>query len=196
MRKHVAAISAALLVAGCQGSHGAGAATTGADRSISGSSVVENAVATHIELRDYGMFEPTLTASRASSANALAKPTDYRDAVFGYFDDPDIVSQYTAKERARMLIDRNAFHAWADLDHNGVPESYRTGYFRQREGQVGLFLVAFERGKQLALWTETGPSRDVLWISTRNGFSLWHCNCPETGSVSLAHGRLSVRWDA
>jgi hypothetical protein len=124
----------------------------------------------------------------------LARPPAYRQAVFGFFDDPDITKQFTAKERAQMSIDGNAFHTRTDLDHDGAVETYRTGYFRTPAGTTGLFLVVFERGKQIGLWTETGAARDILWLSLRDGLSLWHCNCPEMGIVSLDRKRLRVRW--
>lgn len=159
-------------------------------------SVADNMASAGSDLRDYGMVEPTLRPSPASPANRLNKPPAYRKALFGYFDDPDVLSQFTAKERAQMPIDGNAFHADADLDHDGAPETYRTGYFQRPDGTTGLFLVAFERGTQIGLWTDADAAWDILWISTRDGLTLFHCNCPDTGTVSLKHKRLRVKWES
>jgi hypothetical protein len=155
---------------------------------------MDNVTAAGSEQRDYGLFEPSLRPSLASAANRLAKPPALNRALFGYFDDADMLGQFTAKERAQMRVDGNAFHAEVDLDRDGAVEVYRTGYFQMPDKAIGLFLAAFERGRQIGFWAETNPVRDILWISTRNGLSLFHCNCPEQGKVSLNRKRLRVNW--
>lgn len=152
----------------------------------------DNMASAEYKRRDYTMFEPTLQPSLASPANLLTKPAAYRAAIFGYFDDPDIQRQFTPKERAQMPVNGNAFHASADLDYDGAVETYRTGYYAMPDGAIGVFLVAFEHGKQIGLWTEPDPGRDILWIWTRDGLSLSHCNCPETGTISLKRKQLRV----
>ena len=193
----------ALLVSGCSaGRDPSPASNVASDQAQNttamdaGAAIADNVASAGSDFRDYGMFEPTLHPFLASAANKLTKPLAYRKALFGYFDDPDMLGQFTAKERAQMPIDGNAFHADADLDHDGAAETYRTGYFQNPDGTTGLFLVVFERGRQIDLWAEPDAAWDILWISTRNSLSLFHCNCPEDGAVSLKHKRLRVKWQS
>lgn len=196
MRHYLEMFGICLLLVGCHGHDEGGHSTVGHDQPALGTDVIDNMLGADLNAgpRDYGQFEPTLKPSHASSANSLSKPAAYRRAIFGYFDDADVISQLSAKELARMRIDGNAFHAQADLDRDGAMETYRTGYFRMPDGATGLFLVGFERHRQIGLWVEPDPLWSILWISVRDGVSLWHCNCPETGRVSLVQGRLSVKW--
>lgn len=187
---------ATLLLSACSARRDPSPAANVTNEQVQGIAAADNVTDAGPDLRDYGMFEPTLHPSPASAANRLTKPPAYRKALFGYFDDPDVLSQFTAKERAQMPVDGNAFHADADLDHDGAPETYRTGYFQKRDGTIGLFLVAFERGRQMDIWTDADAAWDILWISTRDGLTLFHCNCPESGKVSLKRKRLRIRWES
>ena len=199
MSNPVLTICVALLLAGCGSDNGDGSSKAAgrskpAPLANDAETIMDNVASAGPGLRDYGMLEPTLHPSPASAANELTKPLAYRKALFGYFDDADVLSQFTAKERAQMSLDGNAFHAGADLDRDGAAETYRTGYFQTADGAIGLFLAVFERGKQVDLWTQDNVDQNVLWISTRDGLTLFHCNCPETGTVEFSHKRLRVKW--
>lgn len=193
-------IAMVLLLAACQARETSGASMAIQDRRAAdsrtdqGIDAINNILSAGDEPQNYGTFEPTLRPSLASAANTLQKPPAYRKAIFGYFDDPDILRQFTAKQRAAMRVDGNGFDAKADLDGDGAIESYRTGYFQMPDGKIGLFLAAFEQGKQVGLWTENDALWNILWISTRGGLTLFHCNCPEAGTVSFNGKRLRVNW--
>jgi len=153
------------------------------------------ASANDTSLKDYGRFEPNLRFSKTNEAVGLLARQGVPALGAGFFDDPEILAQFSDQERQRIAEDGNGFLARADLDRNGTAETYRTGYFRAGDSMTGLFLMVFENGKPVDVWTELRPDEDILWISTRlGGITLWHCNCPQDATVTFSDHKLHVEW--
>ena len=102
-----------------------------------------------------------------------------------------MLAQYSTKHLAEMRRDGAGFATTLDLDGDGVPETYRTGFWQKGE-EDGDFLVVFEDGWQRDL---IDTRDEATFLSWRSGFlTVSGCNCAIIGDVRYAGKRLRIDW--
>lgn len=96
------------------------------------------------------------------------------------------------------------FVASLDRDGNGRPETYRTGFWRERSGRHGTFLAVYDpvHGDQAVITASAAADEVIRYDWDIGVFLSWHngdlhvanCNCPRRGDVHYRDGRLTVTW--
>ena len=149
-------------------------------------------------LNDWTDINQQYRFTAQSEARKLVMPAQYRNADLGYFDEPQMLAQFSAKALATMAEDDAGFSYTADLDRNGRPETYRVGYWSNPidgHERYGTFISVFEGDKQRGVTFDTHDQwRFLSWhdLDEPGGvLAAASCNCPGS-KVRYRHGHLTV----
>ena len=125
--------------------------------------------------------------------NPGALPTALGGAEFGFFDDDAILDQLPRRQLVEMVQGDGGFRFVADLDRDGEPEHYRTGWFRLPGQQLGQFLAVFEDFAFRDVWV--AEADEPISISWRHAAPvLYACNCPRRAAIVYRGDKLHMTW--
>jgi len=112
--------------------------------------------------------------------------------------------QYSRRQLEEMRNADAGFVVSLDKDGNGRPETYRTGFWRERSGRKGTFLAVFDpvRGDQAVITGSAAVDESFQFDWESGVFMSWwdgrfqvaNCNCPRHGEIEYRDGRLTVTW--
>jgi hypothetical protein len=144
--------------------------------------------------RDLQLVESLSTANdMRASATPIALRGALAPAEFGFFDDVAILRQLPRRRLIEMLESDSGVRAIADLDRDGEPETYRTGWYRLPGQEPGQMLAVFEEGALRDIWT--AEASEPLTISWHNGTpTVYACNCPQLARIVYQDDKLHMRW--